>query len=87
MSWFDLIGIYAETLYYTAPWMLTSFEGPSFFKVVWERQKYEKLMYKAERLEQKSLKSNSDKKRWKLQDKADYYKTLAYSLNLEELSK
>ena len=59
--------------------------------------KYEELMFKselaevtarkAERLEQKSLKSNSDKKRWKLQDKADYYKTLAYSLNLEELSK
>ena len=52
-----------------------------------KRNKYEKLMYKAERLEQKSLKSNSDKKRWKLQDKADYYKTLTYSLNLEELSK
>jgi hypothetical protein len=52
-----------------------------------KRNKYEKLMYKAERLEQKSLKSNSDKKRWKLQDKADYYKTLAYALNLEELSK
>ena len=52
-----------------------------------KRNKYETLMYKAERLEQKSLKSNSAKKRWKLQDKADYYKTLAYSLNLEELSK
>ena len=50
-----------------------------------KRNKYEKLMYKAERLEQKSLKSNSDKKRWKLQDKADYYKKLAYSLNVSAL--
>lgn len=52
-----------------------------------KRNKYERLMYKAERLEQKSLKSNSDRRRWKLQDKADYYKRLAYSLCLEELSK
>jgi len=42
-------------------------------------------MYKAERFEQKSLKSNSDKKRWKLQDKADHYKEMAYSLCLDEI--
>ena len=50
-----------------------------------KRTKYEKLMYKAERLEQKSLKTKTDKKRWKLQDKADYYKKMAYSLSLGEL--
>lgn len=50
-----------------------------------KRNKYEKLMYKAERLEQKSFKARTDKRRWKLQDKADYYKKMAYSLNLEEL--
>lgn len=49
------------------------------------KNKYEKLMYKAERLEQKSLKSNSDRRRWKLQDKADYYKEMAYALNLDEI--
>ena len=49
------------------------------------KNKYEKLMYKSERLEQKSLKAKTDKKRWRLQDKADYYKQLAYSLNLESL--
>lgn len=49
------------------------------------KNKYEKLMYKAERLEQKSLKSNSDRRRWKLQDKADYYKELAYGLCLDEI--
>jgi hypothetical protein len=50
-----------------------------------KKNKYEKLMYKAERLEQKSLKSNSDKKRWRLQDKADACKRRAYELNVEAL--
>ena len=50
-----------------------------------KRNKYERLMYKAERLEQKSLKAKSDRKRWKLQDKSDYYKALAYHLNLNQL--
>ena len=50
-----------------------------------KKNKYEKLMYKAERLEQKSFKARTDKKRWKLQDKADYYKKMAYSLNLGAL--
>ena len=50
-----------------------------------KRTKYEKFMYKAERLEQKSLKARTDKKRWKLQDKADFYKKMAYSLSLGEL--
>lgn len=50
-----------------------------------KKNKYERLMYKANRLEQKSLKANSDKKRWRLQDKADYYKALAYHLNLNQL--
>lgn len=47
--------------------------------------KYERLMYKSERLFQKSLKAKSDKKRWKLQDKSDYYKALAYHLNINQL--
>lgn len=49
------------------------------------KNKYEKLMYKAERLEQKSLKSNSDRRRWRLQDRADHYKEMAYALNLDEI--
>lgn len=47
--------------------------------------KYERLMYKANRLEQKSLKANTDKKRWKLQDKADRYKKEALYLNVNQL--
>lgn len=50
-----------------------------------KKTKYEKLIYKAERLEQKSLKAKTDKRRWKLQDKADKFKQMAYSLNLEEV--
>lgn len=48
--------------------------------------KYEKLMYKAERLEQKSLKAKTDRARWRLQDKADEYKKEAYALNLSEIN-
>ena len=47
--------------------------------------KYERLMYKADRLEQKSLKSNSDKKRWRLQDKADRLRKEALYLNVNQL--
>ena len=50
-----------------------------------KRNKYEKLIYKSERLEQKSLKARSDKKRWRLQDKADYYKQKALLLNVNQL--
>lgn len=49
------------------------------------KNKYEKLMYKSERLEQKSLKAKSDRRRWALQDKADKFKQMAYSLNLDEV--
>lgn len=50
-----------------------------------KKNRYEKLMYKAEGLTLKSLKANSDKRRWRLQDKADKYKELAYALNVEAL--
>lgn len=50
-----------------------------------KKNKYEKLMYKSEKLTLKSLKANSDKRRWRLQDKADKFKAMAYALNLEEV--
>lgn len=50
-----------------------------------KKNKYERLMYKADRLEQKSLKATTDKKRWKLQDKADKARKEALCLNLNQL--
>lgn len=50
-----------------------------------KKTKYEKLIFRAERLEQKSLKARTDRQRWRLQDKADKIKELAYSINLNSL--
>ncbi len=78
-----------NSIIYTAPWMLTSFEG-LFYLQTWEKKtmenRYQELMFKSELAEQtaRNCETNWGWQYW--QGVADKLKEEAYALPLEELA-
>ena len=71
------------------PWMLTSFEGPSFFNT-WEKKamenRYQELMFKSELAAQTASKCETNWGWQYWQNVSDKLKEEALSLPLEEIA-